>query len=265
MLLANGARADDYVPKRAYIYFIQPARPDMPDSPTPEESAAVAKHFAYLRDLTQRGIVALAGPATRKPYNGIVVYEAENDDVARQIAESDPAVRAGVFKMQWSTFVPALVRDRIRSEPLRSDRTVRHEVDVNASVERVWHAWSTPEGLRTFFSPNVNMSLAVGGPFELLFAPPEAPKGTRGSEGMHVLAWIPREMLAFEWNAPPKFAELRDQRTHVVVQMRAIDATHTHVTLTHVNFGTGPGWDAVAAYFDDAWSSVLAALKKSFD
>jgi uncharacterized protein YndB with AHSA1/START domain len=41
------------------------------------------------------------------------------------------------------------------------------EVVVKASVESVWHAWTTPEDAVTFFAPKANIRLAVGGPYEL--------------------------------------------------------------------------------------------------
>lgn len=36
----------------------------------------------------------------------------------------------------------------------------------------------------------------------------------------------------------------------------------TRVRLTHAGFGDGGDWDGVHAYFDRAWTNVLAALQK---
>ena len=45
-----------------WLYRIQPARPGMlAEGPTEREAGLVAPHFAYLKDLAERGLVQLAG------------------------------------------------------------------------------------------------------------------------------------------------------------------------------------------------------------
>lgn len=82
-----------------YLYRIRPARPGFFDGPTPSEELAVGEHFAYLQELTRRQVVLLAGRTLNDGPTafGIVVLEAASEAEARQIAFSDPAVRAGVF------------------------------------------------------------------------------------------------------------------------------------------------------------------------
>ena len=51
---------------------------------------------------------------------------------------------------------------------LMKARTVERidtEMAVNASLEDVWHAWTTDEGVRTFFAKQSNVKLALGGHF----------------------------------------------------------------------------------------------------
>ena len=70
-------------------------------------------------------------------------------------------------------------------EPQESERVIRCEVTVPASVNEVWHAWATEEGIVTFFAPACNVELRVDGPYEIFFNP-EAEPGQRGAEGMRV-------------------------------------------------------------------------------
>jgi uncharacterized protein YciI len=45
-----------------YLYTLHPVRPEMlAHGPTPEEADIVAQHFAYLKQLTEQGVVVLAG------------------------------------------------------------------------------------------------------------------------------------------------------------------------------------------------------------
>lgn len=146
-----------------------------------------------------------------------------------------------------------------------SPAMLRKEVVVAAPVADVWAAWSTSAGAQTFFAPRVDVELARGGRYEVWFAP-DAPAGQRGAEGLHVLAYVPNEMFAFEWSAPPAFPEIRKQgaSTFVVVQLAPVDARHTRVTLSHLGWGSGGDWPKVQAYFDKAWGVVLGRLQTRF-
>lgn len=145
-----------------------------------------------------------------------------------------------------------------------SDKIIVKKAVIDAPLERVWWQWSTPEGLRTFFGEENNMSLKVGGPYEIYFSM-EAPEGTRGSEGCKVLTYLPQKMLSFSWNVPPSFPEIRagSYQPWVVVQFSPVDESSTIVTLTHLGFLEGEDWDLIHQYFDSAWDVVMTWLKES--
>ena len=95
-----------------YLYKIQPVRPAMlTDSPTPEEEAITAQHFAYLQDLTQKGVVILAGRTTNDDYSsfGIIIFQAESEAAARQIVEDDPVVKNRVMRAELYPYRIALL------------------------------------------------------------------------------------------------------------------------------------------------------------
>jgi len=144
-----------------------------------------------------------------------------------------------------------------------SDKILRKEIIVPASLKEVWDAWTTIEGVRTFFSSDAKIELAVGGPYEIYFIL-ENPYGLKGSEDCKILSYLPMEMLSFEWNAPPEFGELRGQHTVVVLQFQEIEPGKVKVILSHLGWGKGEDWDKLYNYFDRAWSYVLNNLKKRF-
>jgi len=135
-------------------------------------------------------------------------------------------------------------------------RSIVAETVVPANPAQVWQAWTTEEGLRTFFSPHVTMELRVGGPFQILFNV-DAPVGLRGADDMRVMAYENKKMLAFDWNAPPELPEIRPQRTHVTVYFEGTCGGGTRVTLIHDGWGTSGKWDAAIAYFEGAWKEVV--------
>lgn len=147
---------------------------------------------------------------------------------------------------------------------LAAERAIDKEVIVPAGVDAVWDAWTTREGLVSFFAPDARVEPRVGGAFAIHFDPGAAP-GQKGADDMRFLALQPRRMLSFDWNAPPSLPEARQQRTFVVVRFEPQSATQTRVTLHHVGWGDGGEWDRAYAYFDRAWGSVLASLKTRFE
>ena len=134
---------------------------------------------------------------------------------------------------------------------------------VNASVDDIWHKWTTHEGLLTFFGAGNKIELRIGGAFEIYFMM-DQPYGTRGAEGCEVLSFLPKKMLSFSWNAPPQFDAIRNgsDNTWVVVEMME-DGSATKITLTHLGWLEGEDWNAVYDYFVNAWDMVMDNLVKS--
>lgn len=145
-------------------------------------------------------------------------------------------------------------------------RTIHKSATIAASPAEVWKAWATNEGIKSFFGLDADVELSVGGKFEIYFSL-DAPRGSRGSEGCKVLAYLPEKMLAFSWNAPPSIPRLRSSgaQTQVVLEFEKLGARSVRVELTQHGLGTGEDWDKYHAYFDRAWGNVLASLKKRFE
>lgn len=145
-----------------------------------------------------------------------------------------------------------------------SSREIRRTMDLPAPPSAVWEVWTTPAGVSKFFAPSSRIDLAIGGAYEMIFME-EAPLGTRGSEGCTILSFSPGRMLSFTWNAPPHFPMVRGCHTWVVLLMDPLPGGGTQLTLTHTGWGEGSEWDKAFAYFERAWSLVLARLRHSFE
>ena len=167
-----------------------------------------------------------------------------------------------VVGIVWIAAIVPLVR--AGDLPDGSGKVLRKEAIVDAPLEKVWWAWTTPEGIASFFSPASTIELRIGGPYELYMSmksPDES--GLRGSEGCKLLAFEPREMLSFEWNFPPKVMALRKAhaKTHVVLLFDRLPGGKTRVRFAQLGWQEGPDWDAGYAYFDNAWGHVMQQLQ----
>jgi uncharacterized protein YndB with AHSA1/START domain len=151
----------------------------------------------------------------------------------------------------------------IRTGLAGNEKAIEREVLVNAPVEKVWQAWTTTNGIKTFFAPDAHVDLRVDGAFEI-FINPYAPPGQKGADGMRILGFQKERMLSFTWNAPPDLPEARKQRTVVIVRLAPMGDGKTRLTLHHLGWGEGGEWDKAFAYFSEAWPHVLQNLQDSF-
>ncbi len=100
-----------------YLYRIQPIREGSLIESTPDEDRIVTEHFHYLRRLMEEGIILLAGRTlnTDPSSFGIVIFEAESEDAARELMRNDPAVKASVFRAELFPYRVALAGPGILS------------------------------------------------------------------------------------------------------------------------------------------------------
>lgn len=99
--------------QKQFLYRIRPVRAEMMESPTEKENAIVEEHFNYLKDLTDKGVVILAGRTLNAGESafGLVIFHAESEEAARRIMEGDPGVRKGVFRAEVFAFRVVLVEN----------------------------------------------------------------------------------------------------------------------------------------------------------
>jgi len=147
---------------------------------------------------------------------------------------------------------------------LAAERAIDKSIEIAATVDQAWAAWTTREGITSFFAPDARIEPRVGGAFQVYFDPMAEP-GMKGADDMRFMALQPKKMISFDWNAPPHLPEARAQRTFVVVRFEPVTAQATRVTLHHTGWGDGGEWDKNYAYFNGAWGAVLGNLKKRFD
>lgn len=248
-----------------YLVELHGTRAGWPDNMTADEERVLGEHYVYLKNLTAQGIVRLAGPVWGK--FGLIILKVYSEAEARDIMDKEPSVVQKVHTYELAPMVASLMADftpRSRYPEVITDRVMHKEVTVKASLDDIWRAWTTNEGANEFFSPYTKIDCRTGGPYEIYFDN-TSPIGQRGGEGNKVLSFLPKSMLSFEWNAPPKFGPLRDIRTRVVLHFEPVGADSVKVQFHHLGWGADPGWNEIYDYFDKAWDFVLGNLKKRFE
>ncbi len=138
------------------------------------------------------------------------------------------------------------------------------EAEVRAVPGELWKAWTTVEGVKTFFAPDARIELKPGGAYAIWFDPSQ-PEGQRGADDCQVVAVEPLKRLSFSWNFPPSIPELRGAKAHTTVTVELLpQGKTTKVRLTQTGWREGAEWEKGRAYFDRAWGVVLARLQHRF-
>lgn len=145
------------------------------------------------------------------------------------------------------------------------DRTMQLSVVVPAARAEVWAAFTTSDGYRSWATPLASVELKVDGIIETSYdaaAKPGAPDNIRNQ----ITAYVPERLLVLRnVQAPAGFPGAAEfARTAVIIELEAVGARCTRVTLTGVGFGQGPAFDDLYRTFTWANAYSLAELKARF-
>jgi uncharacterized protein YndB with AHSA1/START domain len=137
---------------------------------------------------------------------------------------------------------------------------INEEVVVDASVDRVWKALTTAEGLAGWMGDSARIELKVGGIFEvrhkvrdLTEEEKKLARGEKASAGgmreTHILSFVPLKMLSYEgsmagtWNV-----------------WTLDEISPGKVRVHHTGLGTSEDWVRMAPMFEKAMQGVLDKL-----
>lgn len=103
----------DFVEKMQFLYKLKLILPLLDEENwTERENKIVGEHFTKLQSLVNKGVVILAGRTLNEDESqfGIVIFEAENEEEAKIIMNSDPAVEKGIMTAELFPYQVALMR-----------------------------------------------------------------------------------------------------------------------------------------------------------
>ncbi|MFC0877489.1 YciI family protein [Saccharicrinis sp. FJH2] len=98
-VLAKKLQADDYGMKQYVIAFLK-SGPNR--SQTEEEAQDIQRaHLDNIKRLAEKGVLVMAGPfLDNGELRGIYIFNVESIEAARELTETDPAVKAGRLIME---------------------------------------------------------------------------------------------------------------------------------------------------------------------
>ena len=96
----------------AWIYFIHPPREHFADTMTEAEDQAWSAHFERLKRMKEEGTLVLAGPTLDPKNDGIVIFEAPDEEAAVKIMNDDPTIASGIATGELRPMRVSLLRGR---------------------------------------------------------------------------------------------------------------------------------------------------------
>jgi uncharacterized protein YndB with AHSA1/START domain len=136
------------------------------------------------------------------------------------------------------------------------EKALRFEVTVPGTLDQVWTAFTTKDGLATWLWRDVRVDARPGGDWLVIF-----PESTGGGT---IVSLAPRKQIVIAALAPDKFPTVRKDRTTATFQFAAVTPTSTAVTLVQTGWKTGAEWDAAYEYLADGNAELLTQLYQRF-
>ena len=147
------------------------------------------------------------------------------------------------------------------------ERVLRQEIVVPATLEQVWTAVSTSDGLREWVAPTAEVQLKTGGHWYTNYTPGSR-IGDAGTIYNSVLSYVPMKMIAMKIGiAPPVFPKGPSEEGTLFAVLTLEDLGNRQVRVSEhmVGFGKGEDWDKVYTFFQTGNAYTLGQLLKRFE
>ena len=137
------------------------------------------------------------------------------------------------------------------------EKALQFELLVPASIDEVWAAFTTKEGLATWLWKDVSVDLRKDGEWTVHF-----PGGSTG--GGTIVDFTPQKKLTIRALCPEQFPTVRRERTTAVFEFAPAAEGKTRVTLTQTGWKQGKEWDDAYEYLANGNAQLMGQLLYRF-
>ena len=93
-----------------WVYFLHPPRENFAATMTDAEGALWGQHFQWLDGLFAERVIVVVGASGGPQNTGIAIFEAPDEQAARELVSQDPVTRAGYAEGELRPFQIGLLR-----------------------------------------------------------------------------------------------------------------------------------------------------------
>ncbi|HEX7720096.1 MAG TPA: SRPBCC domain-containing protein [Woeseiaceae bacterium] len=133
---------------------------------------------------------------------------------------------------------------------------------IDASVETVWDAWTTGEGLRSWLAPHASMDLRIGGLMRTNYDPAGALGDAQTIENS-ILSFDPGRMLSIKVaRTPAGFPfERAIEKMWTVIYFEPEGTERTRLKVISLGFDTDEESQRMRAFFEQGNAATIEQLK----
>jgi uncharacterized protein YndB with AHSA1/START domain len=142
---------------------------------------------------------------------------------------------------------------------------VINEGIVDAPLEKVWAAWSTSDGLRSWLAPHADIDLRLGGLMRTNYNASGTLGDSQTIENV-ILSFEPLRMISIRVaKAPDRFPFPNAiQRMWTVIYFEAVDSARTRVRSVSLGFEANEESQKMRAFFAEGNATTLTQLQRHF-
>jgi uncharacterized protein YndB with AHSA1/START domain len=143
----------------------------------------------------------------------------------------------------------------VTNDPKRTDRVVDLTIDIDATLEEVWQALTTGEGIARWFAPHAAVTPGEGGSVSVGWDPKEM-------WDTPITAWEPMRRMQTASEMPmPDGRVVRLAVDHYL----EVEGGRVRVRLVHSGFDDNESWDGYIDGLDAGWTYFLFNLKHALE
>ncbi len=143
------------------------------------------------------------------------------------------------------------------TKEIQPEKALSFEVEIPGSLDEVWAAFTTSDGLSTWLTPQAVVDLRKGGEWTAHF-----PGGATG--GGTIIDFTPKTKLVMAAKAPPMFPHVSAERTTATWTFQAAGPNVTLVRLRQTGWKQGEEWDKAYNYLASGNAQLLETLRRRF-
>lgn len=138
------------------------------------------------------------------------------------------------------------------------------EIVINASVEKIWRAYTDPNEWKKWVTPIVEMDFKINGTIKSHYDS-TAKIGDKGTIVIHILNYIPLRQITMQAEIAenfPAFMKGEEKNLYSIVDFQKLGENQTKVTLYGMGYKNEKKWHDLLKFFIQGNEMTLNNLKK---
>ena len=140
---------------------------------------------------------------------------------------------------------------------------LKQEIVINTSVEKVWNAYTTPEGWKSWVTPIVEMDFKINGTIKSHYDS-TATIGDKGTIVNHILNYIPYKQITMQAELNenfPTFMIGEEKNLYSIVDFDKLSDNQTKLTIYGIGYKNEQQWIDLLKFFIQGNEMSLNKLK----